>query len=93
MAELITPVGLVFDFTPIQKECMLNVLAKYPDAPCHHEGIANCLRVDGSTVLWVGQAIYLAGIICPYYSFLTERILRHPCVVEALAKGDIDGTC
>jgi hypothetical protein len=59
---------------------MLNILGKYTGAPAHHEEVANRLKVDGETVLWKEQAVYLAGVIYPYYSFLTVRILAHPCL-------------
>jgi hypothetical protein len=70
---------LQFNFLNDEKECMLRVLAKYSTAPDHHSEIIEKLKVDGSTVLSKMEARYLAGVICPYYVFLADRIFSHPC--------------
>ena len=71
-----------FNFSEAEKDGMLKVLAKYPIAPSHHHEIAEMLKVDGSTVLSPGEALYLAGIVQPYYSFLAQRLRHHPAVIE-----------
>jgi len=81
---------LQFDFTPAQKAGMLKVLGKYPIAPDHHFEIANSLQVDGTTVLFPDEALYLAGIVEPYYCFLAERLRSHPGI-QLLTKGARDG--
>jgi len=72
---------LVFDFSPAQKMSMLRILDKYPVASSHHSEIRECLQVDGSTVLWPDEALYLAGIVEPYYSFLGQRLRNHPGII------------
>jgi len=76
----------IFNFSPAEKDGMLQILGKYDQAPDHHSEIANDLHVDGSTVLWPEDALYLAGIIVHYYVFLTQRILDHPAVKSYLAE-------
>jgi len=66
------------DFSDADKESLLRVMRKYKSAPPHHDEVASSLAVPGPTILTEMEARYLAGIVRPYYAYLSDRIEAHP---------------
>lgn len=73
---------LSFDFSKVDKESLLRVMRKYKSAPPHHDEVTNSLAVPGQTVLTEMEVRYLAGIVRPYYAYLSDRIETHPVLEE-----------
>lgn len=71
-----------FVFTPVEKQSLIRVCELH-----FLPGTQESLKVDGSTVLDPGDAIVLAGYALPYYHFLSDRLIHHPAVQDALFNG------
>ena len=73
---------LQLSFSNAEKKAILTVLDKYPVAPLHHHQVRDSVHTTGAVVLFPDEARYLAGIIRPYYNFLSMRIEAHPGLAE-----------
>lgn len=68
---------LRFDFAPDVKDAIALVLDKFGDNP-PIDRIRNAVAIDGSTCLHADEALMLAGMLLPWYDFLSQRIIEHP---------------
>lgn len=69
---------LQYPFSKTNKVSMTAILDKYSSAPPHHDAVRAALQVPGDVMLWRHEALYLAGIVQPYYARLSDRLRSHP---------------
>ena len=77
-----TVVKIGYSLSKQEKKAMQHVLEKYTGAPTHHYEVHASLGVPGWVALFPDEALYLAGIIQPYYSFLADQLREHPYFKE-----------
>ena len=68
---------LSFQFTDAERTGIVTILDKFPGDD-YAESIRCMIMLPGKTVLTVTQALVLAGLLLPWYEFLSQRIIQHP---------------